>query len=94
MCQVEILGKEKLINPSVHKEDYQAFGLIVGIFLNLEVAFHLLLPLYLYQSQLSMQSWDSQHQKRRLFEIISLKNQKHYIQFHRKMMHGLFVVWL
>ena len=56
MCQVEILGKEKLINPSVHKEDYQAFGLIVGIFLNLEVAFHLLLPLYLYQSQLSMQS--------------------------------------
>ena len=46
----------KLVNPSIHKKDCQTFGLIVDIFLKLEVAFHLLLPLYLYQSQLLMES--------------------------------------
>ena len=35
--------------------------------------FHFLLPLYLYV--LLIESWDSQGQERRLFEIISLKNQ-------------------
>ena len=74
----------KLVNPSIHKKDCQTFGLIVDIFLKLEVTFHLLLPLYLYQSQLLMESWDSQHQKRHLFKIISSKNQMHYIQFHWK----------
>ena len=47
--------------------------------------FHLPLPLYHYQSQLLKESWDSQGQKKHLFEIISLQNQKHYTQFHRNM---------
>ena len=56
--------------------------------------FHLLLPLYLYQWQLLMESWDRVKKKQRLFEIISLENQKHYIQFHRNMLHGFLTIWL
>ena len=31
--------------------------------------------------------------KRYFFEITLLKNQKHYIQFHKKMLYGLLTVW-
>ena len=80
-------SKSKIV--STLQEDCQAFGLIFDIYSSLEEAFHFLLPLHLYHSQLLMEIWDIQGQERYLFEITSLKNQKHYIQFHRKMLRGL-----
>ena len=82
-------SKSKIV--STLQEDCQAFGLIFDIYSSLEEAFHFLLPLHLYHSQLLMEIWDIQGQERYLFEITSLKNQKHYIQFHRKMLRGLFL---
>ena len=62
----------------------------LDILLSLEEAFlYFILPLYLYQSQLLMKIWNSQGQKRYLLEIISIKNEKHHIQFHWKMPNGL-----
>ena len=85
--KVGFLDKEKIISRLELKQKkiqkIKLFQLFKRIAKHLDLSltyswtlrklFHFLLPLYLYV--LLIESWDSQGQERRLFEIISLKNQ-------------------
>ena len=63
------------IVSTLGSQDFQALGLSFDMSLSFEEAF--LIPYY--------------HTVPLSIEITLLKNQKHYIQFHRKMLHGLLV---
>ena len=85
--KVGFLDKEKIISRLELKQKkiqkIKLFQLFKRIAKHLDLSltyswtlrklFHFLLPLYLYV--LLIESWDSQGQERRLFEIISLNNQ-------------------